>query len=388
MTRYSRSVIPGRPNGEGSAHDVDSLVFGRKGRSDPSAANDHGDDDLADSEAVHLVERAASDRRKSGRRRKSDYAPLPQEGRGYREPQEGSKRGPILLVGALIVVGVFSVVVWNAYRDGVRPEDSAAAPVLAEAGSFKTKPDAAKATGDVEASVFEQVEAPKAAIVPAPEVRESSFVLPPRTPQVTPSAPAVVMPTPAPATATPPPPATSAKPPVPTAPPPAKPPVQTAAATKPAPPAAAPVTAAAKPAATPVTTTAKPAATQAPAVTPSPPPATAAVPPPLQTAAAPAPKSEAVQLAGAYTPSFAADGKYIVQVAAASSEEGANAEWAKRAKAAPDLFGAAEKFVVQADVNGRTVYRLRVGSFATSADADAFCTAYKAKGGACFRTAK
>jgi hypothetical protein len=367
MTRYSRSVIPGRPSGEPGAHDVDSIVFGRKGRPGASAANDEDDDgdSLSEGEAIHLVDRASTDRRKGGRRRKSEYAPLPQEGRGYRAPQEGSKRGPILLVGALIIVGVFSVVVWNAYRDGVRPEDSAAAPVLAEAGAFKTKPDAAKASGDVEASVFDQVEAPKATIVPAPEVRESAFVLPPRTPQVTPSAPAAVTPAPAPVVATPPPSTTSAKPPVQTA----------TAAAKPAPP-------------KPVTTAAKPAATQTLAVTPAPPPATAAVPPPLQTAAAPAPKSEAIQLAGAYTPSFAADGKYIVQVAAASTEAGADAEWAKRAKAAPDLFGAAEKFVVQADVNGRTVYRLRAGSFATSAEADAFCTAYKARGGACFRTAK
>jgi hypothetical protein len=371
MTRYSRSVIPGRPNGEGGAHDVDALVFGKKRGANPSAANDE-DDDLADSEAIHLVERAASDRRKGSRRRKSDFAPLPQEGRGYRAPQEGSKRGPILLVGALIVVGVFGVVVWNAYRDGVRPEDSAATPVLAEAGAFKTKPDTAKASDDVEASVFDQVEAPKAAIAPAPETRESAFILPPHTSQLTPSAPAVVTQAPAPATATPPPPTTTAKAPVRTA----------TAAPKPAP---------AQPAAPPpkpVVTAAKPAATQTPAAAPSPPPATAAVPPPLQTTAAPAPKSEAIQLAGAYTPSFVAGGKYIVQVAATSTEADANAEWAKRAKAAPDLFGAAEKFVVQADVNGRTVYRLRAGSFATSVEADAFCTAYKARGGACFRTAK
>jgi hypothetical protein len=43
---------------------------------------------------------------------------------------------------------------------------------------------------------------------------------------------------------------------------------------------------------------------------------------------------------------------------------------------------------VQADVNGRTVYRLRAGSFATAADADGFCNAFKAKGGECFRTTK
>ena len=69
-------------------------------------------------------------------------------------------------------------------------------------------------------------------------------------------------------------------------------------------------------------------------------------------------------------------------------EAGAKAEWSRRAKSSPELFSTAESFIVQADVNGRTVYRVRAGSFATTADADAFCNAYKAKGGQCFRVAK
>jgi cell division septation protein DedD len=88
-------------------------------------------------------------------------------------------------------------------------------------------------------------------------------------------------------------------------------------------------------------------------------------------------------------PVFTADGKYVVQIAAASTEAAANSEWNKRVKASPELFSsAAEKIIVQADVNGRTVYRVRVGAFATAANADAFCSAIKAKGGACFRTAR
>ena len=77
-----------------------------------------------------------------------------------------------------------------------------------------------------------------------------------------------------------------------------------------------------------------------------------------------------------------------MQVAAPSSEAGAIAEWDKRAKALPEFFSAAERFVVQADVNGKTVYRLRAGAFASKADADAFCSAYKAKGGNCFPAAR
>lgn len=377
MTRYSRSVIPGRPGGESLTQEMDAMVFGRKGRA-RSADNDRGDfgDDFGDEEADHLVERAtsdrratAADRRKSKTRRKSDFTPLPQEGSAYRAPQEGSKRGPVLLIGALVIVGVFSVVVWNAYRDGVRTEDSNTAPQLAEAGAFKTKPDAAAetSTSRVEASVFEQVESRGPVVAPAPEVR------------LEPKAPPVAAP----------PAQTVVKPPVQTA---ASAPVKSLvtapAATKPVP---APATTAAT-VPTPAPTQPAPVQTAAapkPAA-PAPPPAAASVPAPPQTAAL-APGQEAISLIGGptYIPVFVKDGKYVVQIAAASSEAGANAEWDKRVKASPELFsGAAEKMIVQADVNGRTVYRVRVGAFGAAENAEGFCNAIKAKGGACFRTTR
>jgi SPOR domain len=212
----------------------------------------------------------------------------------------------------------------------------------------------------VEASVFEQVEAPQPSITPAPEVREEPE------PAITPP---VIAEAPAPAAVAPPP-----------APKPVETKVQPAAAAPP------------KPVAPPPAAT-KPAATQPVIVQPAPKPA---VTPPVQTAAAPkaepaAPKLEAISLlpSSDYIPVFVRDGKYLVQIAAATTEEGANAEWNKRVKAAPELFsGAAEKIIVQADVNGRTVYRVRAGAFATAADADSFCAAIKAKGGACFRTTR
>jgi cell division septation protein DedD len=89
-----------------------------------------------------------------------------------------------------------------------------------------------------------------------------------------------------------------------------------------------------------------------------------------------------------FAPSFAPGGPYVVQLAALSSEAEAETEWAKRAKSAPDLFGSAEKIVVKAEVNGKTVYRLRAGAFAKAADAESFCAAFKARGGVCFRTAR
>ena len=85
---------------------------------------------------------------------------------------------------------------------------------------------------------------------------------------------------------------------------------------------------------------------------------------------------------------FASYGDHVVQIAATSSEATANSEWAKMLKAYPDMLTGGEKFIQQADVNGKTVYRLRVGSFASKADAATFCAAFKAKGGNCYPALK
>jgi hypothetical protein len=362
MTRYSRSVIPGRSNEAGAA-DMDSLVFGDKPKINTRPANDAGEgniEPMSDNEAINFVERAASDRRKGAKRRGSDFAPLPGEAR----PSDGgAKRGPLLLVGALIVVAVFGLVVWNAYRDGVRPEDSAVAPELADAGPFKSKPEEAAAGASAppaanDATVFDQVEA-KPTAKPTPETHEP----------VTPKAPAAM-------------------------PPAAAGPVSTIAPA----PKLAPVTPPAngavgttKPAATPTvgnsvamaTPTVGGNATQTVGTTK--PAAQPTVGKPVATVASAAP---APSLDGAYTPAFSNGGKFVVQIGAPDSQSGAEAEWAKAARKAPDLFGSAERIIQQTDVNGKTVYRLRAGAFATGQDADAFCNAFKAKGGACYRTTR
>jgi len=241
------------------------------------------------------------------------------------------RRGPLLLVGALLIVAVFGFVVWNAYRDGLAGEETGEAPELSTAGAFKTPPRAApEVTVIAEDAEPAPGEVLDGAAAPAEAVDEVRPVLP----------------------------------------------------------AAKPVEAAPAPAPSPV-----PSKVMAPPPQPLKQPAPAVAPPAQQAAPKPAPATvaaapTAVQAPGAYKPAFSAYGDHVVQIAATSSEGAALAEWNKLTKAYPDLLTGGEKFIQQADVNGKTVYRVRVGSFASKADASQFCAAFKAKGGNCYPAVK
>lgn len=328
-----------RPPNRPSGRDLDRMVFG------PS------EDEMEDVEPEAPRPRQRQPRDDAGyagaQRSGRDYSRLP-EGSGAYPRVEDNRRGPLILAAAFALVLVFGLVVWNAYRDGVRPADGEAAPQLAEAGPFKSRPDPAEERTDpvAGASVFDSVEpsssqaasqaAPDAPDAAAPPAAASEEVA---TEAAVPSA-TEVRPEPPPAPA-----ADRVQP----AGPPPSPSASSSAGKTPAP---------------------APAASPAASVTPAPPPA-----------AAP-------RAAVSGGPAFAAGGRYVVQLGAPSSEAAAQAEWDRRRRAMPELLSGAERFIVRADVNGRTVYRVRAGSFATAADADAFCGMIKARGGDCFRTEK
>ncbi len=348
--------MPGRAAGDDQADEaapaLDRMVFGAKQRAYPPAAANYARNPdflphVDDEEADLLVSRANADRRKGGQerrtpmpdrrkpngRRASEYAPLRDGGSGSRSTDDG-KRGPMLLVGALVIVAVFGFVVWNAYRDGLAGEDVAEAPELSTAGAFKTPPrvvpEAPVATEVAEADPVETLDGEAAPVDAVDEVR----------PVLTPAKPVESAPPPSKVMAPPPAPLKQPAPVVVAAPP-----VQQAAAK-------------------PVVAT---------------PPAPAPV---KNVAAAPAPASDG------YKPAFAAYGDHVVQIAATQSEGAALAEWNKLSKAYPELLSGGQKFIQQADSNGKTVYRVRVGSFGSKADASQFCAAFKAKGGNCYPAVK
>jgi len=112
------------------------------------------------------------------------------------------------------------------------------------------------------------------------------------------------------------------------------------------------------------------------ATTPAPAPAVAATPPPTQTPARAAPAESRTAAAATPKPAAtaAADGKWVVQLGVFSEE--ANA---RRIAQRSGTFG------YKADVssyraNGRTLYRVRVGSATTRGQADATASALRAHG--------
>ena len=354
MTRYSRSVLPGRAADETQNTDgLDRLVFGGKRK----AANDPGQPDFLpamDDDNDRLVARANSDRRTGNQerrtvtapadrripigRRASEYTPLREDG-ARRSAGDDSKRGPLLLVGALLIVVVFAVVVWNAYRDGLQGDEVEIAPELTTAGSFKTPPRVVESAPVVAEPATTVAETPldggSSAIEASDEQRPISL---------TPAKPVEA------AATTPP--ASKFTAPAPT---PLKQPAQVAT-----------VPPVQQPAAKPAVVVAKPEAAK----------------PVVVAVATPAPAKPA------NASGFAAYGDHVVQIAATSSEITANIEWTKLLKAYPEILTGGEKSIQQADVNGKTFYRLRVGSFASKADAVAFCAAFKAKGGSCLPALK
>lgn len=81
---------------------------------------------------------------------------------------------------------------------------------------------------------------------------------------------------------------------------------------------------------------------------------------------------------------FAANGNYLVQVAALRSENGAREAWNQIIVQYPDVFEGATRYIQRADLGAKGVFfRLRAGRFQDRAEAVSFCDAIKAGGDSC-----
>lgn len=86
---------------------------------------------------------------------------------------------------------------------------------------------------------------------------------------------------------------------------------------------------------------------------------------------------------------FVAAGTYQVQLSALRSEDAAKSAWQSLQNTAPDLYDGADLDIQRADLGAKGVfYRLRIGSFADRDSAKGFCADVKATGKDCMVVAK
>lgn len=275
-----------------------------------------------------------------------DYGPYEDEYRGFDRGADEGGRGPVILFLALGVLIIFAGVIWNTYRQGIRPA-GAALPVVAgpeqpykrvaEVAGGETVPDTEKGyyklmEGDAGTPVPE-----KAAIQNRPNIRRSSDTLqggPDPLPPVSETEPQID-------------------------------PVQISGSTvEQLDPRDLPV-----PAGEPVQTA---AINNGPMrLTPPREP----VSQPILDVADPEPIIRS---------RFKTAGGFQIQLAALRSEASAQQAWDRARNKNPALFEGAQLNIQHADLGARGVfYRLRVGRFETRAVASEVCNEYKRAGGDC-----
>ncbi len=100
-------------------------------------------------------------------------------------------------------------------------------------------------------------------------------------------------------------------------------------------------------------------------------------------AAPPAPVGVAATAAAPGATARSGGGGVVVQLGALGSEAAARAEWDKQVHSFPDALGGHRPQIEKTEHDGHTLWRLRTGGFADTADATGFCAKLRAKGGAC-----
>ena len=100
-----------------------------------------------------------------------------------------------------------------------------------------------------------------------------------------------------------------------------------------------------------------------------------AAPKPAATQQAALPKQEPVAAPG--------DGRFFIQLLSLTSKNGTKASWTKLQQAHPEQLGDRRLFVEEAEVKGRTYYRVQAGRFASRDAANAVCGQLKARSQDC-----
>ncbi len=268
----------------------------------------------------------------SNRNRDHDLGPYEEEYRGFEVRDDETARGPLILTLALGVLVVFGAVVWNTYRQGVRPQDGALPMVVAEAQPYKRVPDdrGGIQIEDLDRRLYDALDGSERQPEPTKVASSTNGYLRGGPPQDL------------------------------------------------------------RPSATPersITEPTAPLESESETVAPEP---TESLPPSpteaAETAAAPSALRLPETLPAAHASRFAfvSGGDYLVQISALRSEDAATEAWKRARRSNPDIFEGASMSIERADLGAKGVfYRLRAGAFGTRETAADFCAALKAKGGDC-----
>ncbi len=279
-----------------------------------------------------------------------DFGPYEDEYRGFEIRDDETGRGPLILVLALGVLLIFAGVVWNTYRQGVRPTEGGLPVIASDETPYKRAPDQRGGfeVAGQENGFYNQMDglgdpalSQKTSVRNPVEIRRSSPVLS--------GGPAEL------------------------------PPVEEGVPIAPAPVTPVPVRSAAldglderalEVAEAPVRT-----ASLGPVdITPARERPVVDVTPPQRRSA---------------DARFASGGAYQVQLMAVRSETAAQSAWTKVRNGAPGLYRGAKLDVQRADLGARGVFfRLRIGSFESRDVAKGFCLDVKATGRDCIVVAK
>ncbi len=256
-----------------------------------------------------------------------DQAPFEDDYRGFELDEDESARGPLILVLALGVLVIFGGVVWNTYRQGVRPDGAVLPTVLAESPDFKRVPDdpGGEIVPHVDKRFYDDMDGRERPVTAEPAV--ARIAVPASPESLSGGPPTDLRPAPPPETAQ----------------------------------------------------------QQAPDDAPGNGALAETVTDIVEPAPRPLPAPEPiVPLVTAPEFAFAPEGDFFVQLAAFRSDEAAEAAWKRLSESSPELFRDAGKHIQRADLGANGVfYRLRVGRFADKSEAGSFCEALKKNGANC-----
>lgn len=263
-----------------------------------------------------------------------DFGPYEDEYRGFEIRDDDSGRGPLILILALGVLLIFAGVVWNTYRQGVRPAEGGLPVIASDDAPYKRSPDE---RGGLEVAgqdkgYYDSMDGLGDPAMQQAAVRDPVDIRRRATPALE-GGPL--------------------------------PPIEDESDTS-----------------TTQVADANTAETQP--ATNDQPIRVAAVQP-----VAPAPRTVVPEVSAQTVSRFADSGSYQVQLAALRSESAAQTAWTGMQDSAPDLFAGAKLDIQRADLGARGVfYRLRVGTFSDRAAAKGFCEDVKATGKDCMVVAK